>query len=1172
MDQTPSHDQATLRALKAIDPDLAGLFTWGRTLCDEPDRPGLAYLIAHAGRELTNGVIAQLAEEDESAGSENLHGDSRDEEFRHRIANAIGLSANHPVVRRWFDVHQVFAKAAHVRVPGPKMGPLRPAFAELAELLYGRIGDYFQTQVEIDAIADSDPSTVSFAALRQLLLRPVQRRRFFSRLARVEWLAPLMAEGFFRHPPRRQVFRDKSWRSRPWPEGDYLLRMAPDASDSVAAALASVPDDNDNPAVWITVANAIVVLPGDEGASLTRKLIKGLELPYSRLFAHAAVSALVTLAKNGRTESFALLKALLTAADEPSVPAREAEASTQDYIKILRDKRRELSWHDEWVLDRIEEFALDQLIERVLPLLRDVDGMRLLTILAARLDHLSKMVARADNAFAAAIHAAENGNNGAKMLDVDGGDVDSSHWSRELDDVGHSNSVRARLAVETFKTAEYLAGSDVAVSTLAEKLEKRPNTIFRRMVYALIAKQTQLDDSLRARVDAFVSSDEAIWPPFGARETAALLRAHFADAADASQQAFLAALERGPDEEYVSARLDFLELPDTPEERAERIADWQRLRLRWFHDRIPRILQPLAKRLGVVSSIPSARDQALDETGSWFSGVYSGTRRSPIAWQELAQMAPEDVARYLMTWQPAEEVPDPFERPTIEGLTGELTTLAATEPGKTEALLPVLAVKPVPIGYLTALLIGLRSAIQQKKNVAVPAVLDFAAHAWERAEREGPESKRERQDTRWAADAVADLLRQLVSDVTLDASQRERIWNQVKSFSESDLPWASDPEDQVPTTYGAASHASFSEASGRLTEVIFALAVQDFVASHPKAKWPPPAQSNAAHHVIPILEAMLSRSGPAAFAAHGVFGRHLYDLVWIAHDWTLARLPRLFDGGSEDPGRRPAWCVYLQSSYLRDPAFTLLRHWYARHAARLPRNGSAPVEDPNWDWAEALAIHVIVACIRGLCRPGDSDALVENTFDRIPVKDRIHAYWAVWRDWSPAKTSPPAKLVRNVIAFWTYRIERLETAPPGLERDEEVEGLFHLIATPYLPSRDVIPLAKRTTALLRRKQRVTHFAWERLGQLAAEDPAGTFAVVEALIDRMLESDYHYLSFDDAAPPIRSAIRVGGELCDRALALLARIGNEGFDEFGALWREAQREQGRTQHDGGSANLR
>jgi hypothetical protein len=92
--------------------------------------------------------------------------------------------------------------------------------------------------------------------------------------------------------------------------------------------------------------------------------------------------------------------------------------------------------------------------------------------------------------------------------------------------------------------------------------------------------------------------------------------------------------------------------------------------------------------------------------------------------------------------------------------------------------------------------------------------------------------------------------------------------------------------------------------------------------------------------------------------------------------------------------------------------------------------------------------------------------------------------------------------------------------------------------------------------MLGRKHRVTNLAWERLGKLAAKDPAGTFVIAEQLVDRILKGPFPYLAFDDVAPSLLAAIAAGGELRDRALALVHRLGDAGFEEFGVLWRETQ----------------
>lgn len=1161
MDVNESRDGATIRTLRQIDPDLAGLFEWGRELCNQPDRPGLVYLIAHVGRELTNSLIEQL-EEDTVDKTELLEAElGSKEDQRYRMASALGLSPNHDVVRRWFEVHQIFRRAAHARVPAPAIGPLRPAFAELADLIYGRIGEYFQTQAEIDALADSiDPTAVDLSQLQRRLLRPVQRRRFFSRIQHREWLEPLTGAGFFRNPPGRQTFADGSWRARPWPEGDYLTRMAPMEPTRVLAVLFEIPDTHENPIVWFTIAKAIKALPDAEAAKLAPNLARAIRLPFSRIFAHDAVEAAASLAKRGQLEAFLLVEALLWPGSVPPVPLRGAEDNSEAYLKALSERQRELDWQDKWTLARVAEFEFDQLVDHVFPQLRDLDGLRLLDLLAGRTDKASKLASRAQRTFDDAIQRVEEENPPQVHLATSEpheqgyDEIESRHWCKDLRHVGHSSSIRAHLAVETYKTARHLMEGGISLSEIIARLETRKNEVFTRMVYALIAEAPELDVALTSRLDAFVAGDDAIDPPFGATETAALLRAHFIHASSAAQKSFLDALQHGPGEDYIRRIVAFWERADTEQEHNDVVAEWQQKRLRWFHDKIPPILQPLAAKLGLTPTKPTNQQQSLDETGSWSSSVSSGGRRSPVTWQNLADMAPSEIVQYLTTWRPSESDLHPFDSPSFDGLEQEVSNLATNRPEIVATFLPGIVDLNVPLGYLTALLRGFRSALHREKKLDASVVMTLAKRVWARAEYIELNTKTERQAAEWAADSVSDLFEEYFAQVELDDKTRAEMWSTIAAFVQSPVVWRDEPDFVPPSTYSEARNASFSRPSARLTRALLALAWSEFMTDHARATWPPPKRSNAGDAAIPILEAIIRRDGSAAFAARGVFGERLPQLLWFAYDWMVAHLSTLLDLGSEQPGPHPAWSVYLGSAQFSAPVFKVLRPWYARHAAFLPSDASDPPQDPGSELAQDFALHVVSACVTGACSPGDSDALVETTFSRLPVDARTHAYWAVFRGWSDSKRVS-RKSSRNVITFWESRLHVLEQSAPSDARDQEVEGLCWFIATPHLPLTDVIRLGTQTTRMLGSKYRVTNLAWEQLGKLAVQDAKGTFAIVEQLVDRVLKGDFPYLSFDDVAPSIRRAILAGGKTRDRALALIHRIGDAGFEEFGVLWQEA-----------------
>lgn len=1149
-----SHDSATVRALKEIDADLAGLFVLGRRLCGEPDKPGLAYLIAHAGRELTNCLMRELA----TTGRASELPDNDDEELRARIGNALGLSPNHDTVRRWFKVHQTFARAAHARIPAPKLAPLCPAFAELAELIYGLVGGYFETQTEIDALAATeDPTSVSAERLRSLLLRPVQRRRFFSRLDKPEWLEPLRSAGFFRYPPSRITFDDGSWRGRDWPEGAYLVRMAAHEPALVAAILAAVPDDNDNFAVWRTIADAVSTLEPEHAVTLTRKVARAMRLDFAPLFAHSVIDAATALAKAKRIEAFDIVEALLWPNQLPDLPDRthgDARPCETKYLEMLREKARSLAWSDKWVFGRINDYEFEGILRKLLPLLDLVDSDRVLDLLINRLDRVTKLAARTNARFAAAIQETKKSIDQGDEPDWDyfdaEGDIESRRWCRSLSHADEMADIRQHLAVATWKRVQARTAVGVPPSTLISRLELRENEIFRRMVLLIMAETPAIDAELQQRLDDFITSEEAISPKFGAVEVGALLRAHFPQASPPAQQAFVAAIEAGPSETYFDET-------GTSEERRESLEHWQRARLRWFHDRIPVALLPLAKRLGVELKKPTSQQQALDETGSWFGGVRSVAHKAPANALELLALSPADMVRFLRDWRPGDQPGDPFDAPSLEGLRTEVTNIAAESPQILGRLVPQVVGGTLPLEYLTALLHGLRSAIQQNKKVSTRVLLALADHTWKRAEEAPSATKSESQTARWAAEAVCEVLREYVEHARPNSVTRSKLWTRFATWIDCPIVWRMDPDDAIdlPTTYTRASHVAHAALSARMCEAIMELAWVEMLGEHRRTKWPPPGETSASKLVTPILDRILARSGPAAYAAHGVFGRHLNQLMWLARSWTTAQLPRLLDCGSESPGAQPAWALYIESSNVSPVIFPYCRAWYARHASWLPTDGSAPEQDPDWSLAEPFALHVVWACINGACRPGDADSLIENTFSRVPVDARNRAYWSLWRSFTDAKRLRP-ELRRNLLAFWESRVTALESAPATESRAAEVDGLCQLIGTPHLAVRDVIRLGQRTTALLGSKKRVTGMVWDRLEKLAEKDAKGTLVIVERLVNATLGSDYAYLTIDDVAPPLRSAIRAGGKTRETALALVNRIGNAGFTEFEVLWSEAE----------------
>jgi hypothetical protein len=304
-------EAATYAELRGIDPDLAGLFERGLGLADEIEQPGVRYLVAHIGRELSRAVISTLT--GEAVIAREPDDVEKEEHFRDRIAAALELPRDHPHVQTWFESHQTLVGRAHWRKPPPSPQAVRAAFTRLAGLVFGRIAPYFDTQAELDRLLEVDnPTAADVEALRQCTLRFTQRRYFFSRLSRPGWLPALAAAGLFRNHPKRVIHDDSSWSIQSWPEGDALARLASHHPDLVVEQLLAIPADNDNPAVWDIVATAALAVGPSLAMRLVPRLYGALKTAPPHIFPRTLMEVIRMLAEAGYgSAAFQLSDALL---------------------------------------------------------------------------------------------------------------------------------------------------------------------------------------------------------------------------------------------------------------------------------------------------------------------------------------------------------------------------------------------------------------------------------------------------------------------------------------------------------------------------------------------------------------------------------------------------------------------------------------------------------------------------------------------------------------------------------------------------------------------------------------------------------------------------------------------------------------------------------------------
>jgi hypothetical protein len=308
-----ANEQATISELRRLDPELAGLFERGLSLADEIEQPGVRYLVAHIGREVSRATISSLTGETTVEPMPVADDAERDSRFRKKIAAVLDLPEAHPNVAAWFRSHQVLVGGVHWRHPTPSASVVRESFLTLGGLLFGRIAPYFDTQAELDQLLQIQAPTIEEAErLQRCTVRYTQRRYFFTRLSEAGWLPQLAAAGFFRNPPDRLMHADGSWSIQQWPEGDALARLAGSAPEVAISEFATVPRVNQNPAVWKAIVVAALAMTPADALRQIPLMVHGLKSAPPVLFQRSVIEVIERLAEAGhRDAAFGLTDALL---------------------------------------------------------------------------------------------------------------------------------------------------------------------------------------------------------------------------------------------------------------------------------------------------------------------------------------------------------------------------------------------------------------------------------------------------------------------------------------------------------------------------------------------------------------------------------------------------------------------------------------------------------------------------------------------------------------------------------------------------------------------------------------------------------------------------------------------------------------------------------------------
>ena len=1109
--------------LHRLDPQLAGLFRLGLELASRDDTPGLSYLIAEAGRELNVGVIRTLTADAPPLSPEELATIAPDDQYRASIAQALRIHPQHPLVSAWAEMNRRFNSEAHLVPLRNTPSPAAPDFDGLTELLLGRLAPYFDAQDQADALLGlATPGPEHLSALRGVLIRPALRTYFLRSLHNPLWLQTLLQIDAFINPPNRTVHPDGSWSMATWLEGEYLVRITAAEPQRVRDILLTVPQTNDNPAVWDVVARAAAALPPLLAAKILPHILIGIRsVPRIVLPTHL-IELGVHVAPVDPESAIELVSTLLWLRRVP--PGGEDEEQGDRDSLSSRTGRWALS--TAWLLERVDLHDAQDILDALIPAIPSKGAQSLAQLLGRK--------------FLTAIRAVE------PKADEDTPRM-TALWCRDLDGSDERNDVRCMLLRAFAKTLVNIATqgeSDAA--WVSAHLETLPAGLRTRLGYYVASRSAPY---LRDEVSALLADPKLLEWELPGREVGELLRRRFGDADAAGQTAFVQLLERGPSEEEIEHYTDWASNVGRDSGRQAAVSYWQAKHLRRFGTTLPSALQPLAERIGFTPSAPDPADIGLTEDGYYSGGASWVGEVSPITTEQLRDLTPEQLAEEFVNWVPTSGI----DAPSLRGLDDVLETATFDNPERGLAVADAILSGPQSPRGLSGVLRGLRRAVREGTSLRWASVTAVVS----RVLRLFPDAMAsEWTEVRSSAvnlidDSIQKIPAELLEDITAaleDLIKNPTIWE--------------DSEEIETLSMDGVLNASLNTTGGRATEALIRTSLRSYNVGTPPGDNPAASEKRRqtiGERLHASVTLVLDKSGRAAIGARATLGSFLPQLVWFAPEWWAERVSQLVGDGVLNPTGNPIWSAYLARGHFFDQTFAALRPWYAI-AATSAAGTQSSVRDRTWEPERHLVEHAMIAIVRGKARVGETDAFVENAVNNVPVDDRSHAYWSIFRGWTDAKEKGQTVISDfsdRLIQFWDWRIDQLERHTDWADRNEEADGLLWFCLTPFLPPAEVIRLGTRTLAIAKGKRGTLHSLWEKIADLSSIDPDGAFRMTELAVDLELNSPWPMFQVSELEPMFLNALSRGSlETRVAALALLNRLGDAGFSEFGRLRPPAQ----------------
>jgi hypothetical protein len=1125
--------------LKELAPPLADVYQVARQLVTLPSMQGKAYFLAHAAREIANGLpewITGIAADKESKQLNRLaerwdrafppskvpleSGASppsiqdvlvpRDlfEDVTKVLRGRQSRTASRDAVQRlftwlgpgnrylttdlgrlisdWMELRAWFESTNKARRSRRAAAPDEVAAVEhferferwLAFLLKG----FYAVRRDLDAILE-DATPATLPELLPLLVADQHRRHFFDRLAQgadPAWLMPLQRAGFFAHPPPPIAKEDDPnvVVHASWPASSYLAKMAehPAAQEDVAAIVFQILSEH-KIRNWPVQQDLVDV---------------ALKLPPPSA---ARLSRKMHSWGRGFTDSVARKLGTLSVQLARGEQTKDAVALMQ---ALLATRKPQPTSSEEWRPEpepRVGRWGLTTIIEKILPGFID----------ATDLDGFSLVV----RALGKALRAAQN---------ISDENDDHSHiWRPRIEDTNvEGSSARDLLTAAVARSASQLAQRAELRPGLIEIVDQQPWRVFRRVAQHLLGRFPSVTSEALKKHLLWRTEFDSFHREYRMLLETAFLHLHAGD-----QQTILNWIDTGPDPERTRQNLAFWSGRELTAEELERELQWWRwMRLGPLTSHLPPEWRHRQHELNMTFGQPPPVDAPDFQTSSAV-----GVRASALAHDDARSLSVRQIAERLRTWQP-----DATRGPVFPDDGQSVADAVAAEPDRfaTDALY-FRGLKPA---YVRALFSGLERAIRQGRQFDWSPVIELASWALEQDPAVHQDDPwREETTWEWTRGAIARLIQAGLArlDAAPSAFVREKVWGLIEAFQDDP------PGNRAEAVSAALQYALWLKGNAELFE--------------------------ATPEVVRFLDKLLDDTGPAAHKVHAELGEWLSWLAWHGPRWTQANLHRILPAAQDLWDA--AWEAHLRLQVPPRRVFTLLRSAYVRAVEQI-RPGESDVlpgvKAESSYIQERLADHVIVLYGRGDLEEAGAATILKTFFERADPALRRYALFAIGHslqhdDDASSGPEPPIQpaVLERFRRLWVDRLSHLRNEPSIRQELPAFGAWFASERFDDTWAFDQLERVLEETRLAHGEPILNQLAViRRLSSLSSAHPVRVAQILERLVELADDGSWAYGWLDEVRQIIGVAIRSGDPEARRAVIdLLDRLGSLGFRDIGQI---------------------